>query len=281
MPQYIKTFHCFNILEVDDAVTIPRFGQDIVEGLSKGNLELLPSVQSENQLRQPYLCTDKVLGRCQLAAGVQSERSPGKEKLLKSGSQKFQEAGMHRLMKIDSHALNVAPSYGGRIQKENSPGVEGMDKKRLHGGRKRFEDRLERLSQGLNTPSDAETTDAGSASVKKLSAISNKKKRDFTSSSRKSLPKNATKFGDRLSSLIERRNSSPGGRGGGDEVSDSDTDKELDSQSSHKKDRHRTNLSLSRKGTPQMNNTKKPTDIKTEPEDNDYPRRKKKAKLSK
>ena len=203
------------------------------------------------------------------------------QQLKETGSQKVMETGiLNRLKEKIVQTQTGSIFAGGNGQKENLTSVATMAEKRriLCAKRSRFEDRLERLSQNFNSPPESESSAALKSAT--TSAI-NVKNRKETESPEKTFLKNATKFGAKLSSLIESRNSSPGGRGGCDEVSGSDTDMESESQSRHNKaKRVRASLSLSRKGTPQKSSPmKRPSEIKSEPEEDGYPGRRKKSKL--
>ena len=211
----------------------------------------------------------------------QKMKATGSQKGNENGSQKVVETGILNRMKEKIVQTQTGSSIaGGKVQKEKLTSVATMAEKRhiLCAKRSRFEDRLERLSQNFNSPPESESSAASKSAT--TSAINNKNRKE-TESPEKTFLKNATKFGAKLSSLIGSRNSSPGGRGGCDEVSGSDTDMESESQSRHNKaKRVRASLSLSRKGTPQKSSPmKRPSEIKSEPEEDGYPGRRKKSKL--
>ena len=268
--------------------------------MSNGNLELLPVSSSQNQPRQPTHSTSRVitLGPCRIESGNQLADQSDKiarnlpvgmtdsQKLKETCSQKVKETGSHNRLKEKPAWSETGGSFsGGNGQKEYLPSVAPKGEKRRSAKRGRFEDRLERLSQNFDFSPESEPSDLNMSKTKTAvptfaSACANTD-RNMTESPQKSFLKNATKFGAKLSSLIERKNSSPWGRGGCDEVSGSDTDMEAENQSHQKKGRQvRANLSLSRKGTPQKNSPlKRPCEIKSEPEDDGYPGRRKNSKL--
>ena len=240
-----------------------------------------------NRPNQQIPHTSKVIpvAPCQLESGKpftnQANKNPKTHPVTFTGSQKSKQKvnDPSILNKVQEKIIKSKTGSSivvGNEQKEKLASTAHVAKKGhiQSAKRSRFEDRLERLSQNFDSSPEESSASSKPAAINSA--------RNETESPEKQFLMNAKRFGAKLSSLIKNRSRSPVGGEGCGGVSGSEADMNLESQSHGNKrgKQARASLSLSRKGTPQKSSPmKRSWEIKSEPEEDGYPGRRKKSKL--
>ena len=241
--------------------------------LIKNQASKNPKIQTASVTESQKMTTT---GSQKMTTGSQKMTTNGSQKMKQTGSQKVSDPSiLNKVQEKIIKSKTVSSIVVGNEQKEKLASTAHIAKKGHipSAKRSRFEDRLERLSQNFDSSPEESSAPSKPAAINSA--------RNETESPEKQFLMNAKRFGAKLSSLIKNRSRSPVGGGGCDGMSGSDTDMNSESQSHGKKGKStRASLSLSRKGTPQKSSPmKRSWEIKSEPEEDGYPGRRKKSKL--